>query len=78
VRRFTDLRAWQVCTAYKRAIYRLCATGAVSGDSERRNQLERSVAGACVWNVLDMQSPAKSTTVNRRSGPDLIRASLRA
>ena len=47
VQRFTDLRAWKVCDAYKKAIYRLCATEPLSRDLDRRKQLERSVAGAC-------------------------------
>ena len=45
VRRFTDLRAWQSCDVYKKAIYRLCENGPLSRDWERRNQLEESVKG---------------------------------
>jgi len=47
VHRFTELRAWQVCNTYKKAIYRLCAGGALSRDFERRDQLERSAARPC-------------------------------
>jgi four helix bundle protein len=45
VRRFTDLRAWQTCDAYKKAVYRLCALGPLSRDWTRRRQLEEAVAG---------------------------------
>jgi four helix bundle protein len=45
VRRFTDLRAWQSCTTYKRAVYRLCMESPLAKDWKRRDQLERSVAG---------------------------------
>ncbi|OFW01544.1 MAG: hypothetical protein A3I61_07340 [Acidobacteria bacterium RIFCSPLOWO2_02_FULL_68_18] len=45
VQRFTDLRAWQACRAYKNAVYRLCATGSLSTDWERRRQMEKSAAG---------------------------------
>ena len=44
-KRFTELRAWQACNAYKQAIYRMCAEGPLSRDWERRRQLEDSVAG---------------------------------
>jgi four helix bundle protein len=42
VKRFTDLRAWQACDVYKKAIYRLCDTGPIARDLERRQQLEES------------------------------------
>jgi four helix bundle protein len=45
VRRFTDLRAWQACDRYKKAVYRLCAEPPLSADWSRRKQLEQSVAG---------------------------------
>ena len=45
VRRFTQLRAWQACTAYKKAVYAICEDGALSQDWKRRSQLEESVAG---------------------------------
>ena len=45
VRRFTQLRAWQACTAYKKAVYAICEDGALSQDWKRRSQLEDSVAG---------------------------------
>ena len=44
-RRFTELRAWQACTTYKRAILRLCATGTLAADFKLRGQLESSVCG---------------------------------
>jgi len=44
-KRFTELRAWQACNAYKHAVYRMCAEGPLSRDWERRRQLEESVAG---------------------------------
>ena len=45
VRRFTDLRAWQACDSYKKAIYRLTKTNAALRTWSRRGQLEDSVAG---------------------------------
>ena len=42
VHRFTELRAWQACDVYKKAIYRLCETGSLSRDLERRRQLEEA------------------------------------
>jgi four helix bundle protein len=45
VRRFTDLRAWQACVAYKRAVYRLCDREPIASDVKRRGQLEGSVWG---------------------------------
>ena len=45
VRRFSDLRAWQACVAYKRAVYRLCEHQPIAGDWKRRGQLEDSVWG---------------------------------
>ena len=45
VRRFSDLRAWQACTAYKRAVYRLCQHEPIASDWKRRGQLEDSVWG---------------------------------
>jgi hypothetical protein len=43
VKRFTDLRAWQACMTYKRAIYRLCDNASWARDWKRRGQLEDSV-----------------------------------
>ena len=45
VKRFTDLRAWQACVAYKRAVYELVLNSELSRDWKRRDQLEKSVAG---------------------------------
>jgi four helix bundle protein len=45
VQRFWELRAWQVCDTYKKAIYRLYETAPLSGDFSRRGQLEQSAAG---------------------------------
>jgi hypothetical protein len=42
---FTDLRAWQACDVYKRAVYRMCAEGPIANDWARRRQLEEFVAG---------------------------------
>jgi four helix bundle protein len=44
-RRFTDLRAWQACDAYKKAVYDLCLDTPLLTDWKRRDQLEESVAG---------------------------------
>src|SRR5262245_57848561 len=44
VRRFTDLRAWQACHAYKKSVYALCNTGPLAQDLKLRSQLEASVA----------------------------------
>ena len=45
VRRFTDLRAWQACVHYKRAVYRLSEREPIASDVRRRGQLEDSVCG---------------------------------
>jgi four helix bundle protein len=45
VRRFTQLRAWQACDAYKKAVYQVCLDGPLAKDWKRRGQLEESVAG---------------------------------
>lgn len=45
VQRFTDLRAWQACVTYKKAIYRVCEKEPLVNDWKRRGQLEDSVAG---------------------------------
>lgn len=46
VRRFTDLRAWQACDVYKKAVYKLLDKGVFGKDWKRLEQLEDSVAGA--------------------------------
>jgi len=45
VQRFTDLRAWQACVVYKKAVYRLCEREPIARDWKRRSQLEDSVWG---------------------------------
>jgi four helix bundle protein len=45
VHRFTELRAWQACQQYKKAVYRLCLEVPLARDWSRRIQLEESVAG---------------------------------
>ena len=45
VQRFTDLRAWQACVVYKKAVYRLCEREPIAKDWKRRGQLEDSVWG---------------------------------
>jgi four helix bundle protein len=45
VRRFTDLRAWQACDVYKKAIYKLIDSGVYGNDWKRRVQIEESVSG---------------------------------
>jgi four helix bundle protein len=45
VQRFTDLRAWQTCVTYKRAIYQIVFDSPLARDWKRRDQLEKSVAG---------------------------------
>ena len=45
VDRFTNLRAWRACVAYKKAVYRLCLESPLARDWKRRDQLEDSVAG---------------------------------
>jgi len=42
VRRFTELRAWQACDVFKKAVYELCETGPLAGDFGRRKQIEQS------------------------------------
>ena len=45
VRRFQQLRAWQACDAFKKAIYELCSSGPLSRDWKRRSQLENAAKG---------------------------------
>src|SRR6187549_364845 len=42
VTRFTDLRAWQACDVFKKAVYRLCDNKPISEDFGRRKQIEES------------------------------------
>jgi four helix bundle protein len=44
VRRFTDLRAWQACRAFKQSIYRICIDSPLATDWSLRKQLEQSAA----------------------------------
>jgi len=43
VRRFIDLRAWQACDTYKKAIYKLIDAGVYGNDWKRRAR-ERRIA----------------------------------
>lgn len=45
MKRFTELRAWQACDTYKKAIYRLCLEPPLAKDWKRKAQLEESVSG---------------------------------
>lgn len=45
VDRFTNIRAWQACETYKKAVYRLCEEPPLVNDWKRRSQLEDSVRG---------------------------------
>ena len=45
VNRFTQLRAWQACEDYKKAVYGLCDQPPLADDWKRRDQLEGSVRG---------------------------------
>ena len=45
VRRFTQLRAWQACVTYKKAVYAICEVGPRAINLKKRGQLEDSVAG---------------------------------
>jgi four helix bundle protein len=60
VRRFNQLRAWQACDFYKKAVYQLCRNGPLSRDWDRRTQLEKSVAGppACIAEGFGRFNPA--------------------
>jgi four helix bundle protein len=60
VRRFTELRAWQACVSYKKAVYQLCRCGPLSKDWDLRAQLEKSVAGApaCIAEGFGRFNPA--------------------
>ena len=42
VKRFTDLRAWQACDTFKKAVYRLCENQPIAQDIGRRKQIEES------------------------------------
>jgi four helix bundle protein len=44
VKRFADLRAWQACDMYKKAIYLLCDSDQIARDFGRRKQLEESAS----------------------------------
>jgi four helix bundle protein len=45
VKRFTDLRAWQACDVFKKAVYRLCDKKPIADDLGRRKQIEESSSG---------------------------------
>ena len=47
VRRFTDLRAWQTCDAYKKAVYGICGQPPLANDWKLREQLVEFVRGPC-------------------------------
>ena len=42
VKRFTDLRAWQACDVFKKAVYRICDNRPIAADAGRRKQIEES------------------------------------
>ena len=42
VKRFTDLRAWQACEVFKKAVYRVCENKPIAADLGRRKQIEES------------------------------------
>ena len=42
VKRFTDLRAWQACDVFKKAVYRPCEIRPIAEDLGRRKQIEES------------------------------------
>lgn len=42
IKRFTDLRAWQACDVFKKAIYQLCEDEQISKDIARCKQIEAS------------------------------------
>ena len=44
VQRFTDLRAWQTCDVFKKAVYCLCENEQIARDFGRRKQLEESAS----------------------------------
>jgi hypothetical protein len=44
VKRFTDLRAWQACDLFKKAVYELGDNEQITRDFGRRRQLEESAA----------------------------------
>ena len=44
VDRFEDLRAWQACDTFKRAIYDLCEQAPIARDFGRRRQIEESAS----------------------------------
>ena len=47
VKRFKDLRAWQACHTFKKAVYRLCEQPPLANDWTQRKQLMDSVSGPC-------------------------------
>jgi four helix bundle protein len=46
IERFSDLRAWQTCSAYKNAVYKLCRESRIAADPELARQLISCVASA--------------------------------
>jgi hypothetical protein len=42
VKRFTDLRAWQACNVFKKAVYQLCDDDQIAKDIGHRQQIEES------------------------------------
>jgi four helix bundle protein len=45
IRRFTQLRAWQACVEYKKAVYAICEAGPLATNLKKRTQLEDAVSG---------------------------------
>lgn len=59
VQRFTDLRAWQTCDAYKKAVYRVCRTTAIANDRKLREQLEHHLLDAVDKDYISEESRAE-------------------
>ena len=59
VHRFTELRAWQACDVFKKAVYALCRSGPLSRDLKLRSQLEdpEAALGETTGLMEYLQSP---------------------
>ena len=69
VKRFTDLRAWQACDVFKKAVYRLCDNKPIADDFGRRKQ----IAEARTTNVETErrhEEPRTPNTQPRTSNPE--------
>jgi hypothetical protein len=78
VERFTDLRTWQACDVFKKAVYQLCENKRIAQDLGRRKQIEESSSRAVSLmesqnHLLDSngtQNRTKNGTQNLEPNPE--------